>query len=73
MKNEIKLLDRNQAAKWLGIDIKTLNKLVEMEVIQSYKVGRFRVFTLEFLMDFVEYLKDVTEDTHKYGREGFIG
>ena len=73
MKNEIKLLDRNQDAKWLGIDTKTLNKLVEMEVIQSYKVGRFRVFALEFLMDFVEYLKDVTEDTHKHGREGFIG
>jgi hypothetical protein len=73
MTNEIKLIDRKQAAKWLGIDTKTLNKLVEMEVIQSYKVGSYRVFILEFLTDFVKYLEDVTEDTHKHQRKSFVG
>ena len=72
MTNEIKLFDRKQAAKWLGIDTKTLNKLVEMEVIQSYKIGSYRVFTLEFLTDFVNYLEDLTEDTHQFDREGYV-
>ena len=73
MTTETNLFDRRQAAKWLGIDTKTLNKLVEMEVIQSYKIGSCRVFTLEFLNDFVNYLKDLTEDTHKYERSEFLG
>jgi hypothetical protein len=73
MTNENKLFDRKQAAKWLGIDTKTLNKLVEMEAIQSYKIGSYRVFTLEFLTDFVNYLKDLAEDTHKYERSEFLG
>lgn len=72
MTNKIKLFDRKQAAKWLGIDIKTLNKLVEMEVIQSYKIGSYRVFTMEFLTEFVNYLKELTEDTHPFDREGYI-
>jgi len=73
MTNDINLFDRRQAAKWLGIDTKTINKLVEMEVIQSYKIGSYRVFTLQFLQDFVEYLEDVTEDTHRHERQTFIG
>ena len=73
MTTETNLFDRRQAAKWLGIDTKTLNKLVEMEVLQSYKIGSYRVFTLEFLTDFVNYLKDLTEDTHKNRRDKFLG
>ena len=73
MTNEINLFDRRQAAKWLGIDTKTLNRLVEMEVIQSYKIGSYRVFTLEFLTDFVKYLADITHDTHQHERTSFIG
>lgn len=73
MTNDINLFDRRQAAKWLGIDTNTLNRLLEMEVIQSYKIGSYRVFTLEFLTDFVEYLEDVTEDTHRHERRTFIG
>lgn len=73
MTNEINLFDRRQAAKWLGIDTKTLNRLLEMEVIQSYKIGSYRVFTLEFLTDFVKYLGDITEDTHKNRRDEFLG
>ena len=72
MITESNLFDRRQAAKWLGIDTKTLNKLVEMEVIQSYKIGSYRVFTIEFLTEFVNYLKDLTEDTHQFDREGYI-
>ena len=73
MTNEINLFDRRLAAKWLGIDTKTLNRLLEMEVIQSYKIGSYRVFTLEFLTDFVKYLEDVTEDTHTNRRVEFLG
>lgn len=66
------LLDRKAAARMLGIDVKTVNKLVELEVLQSYKIGTYRVFTKEFLQDFIDYLKDNEEDTHQFQRKEFI-
>ena len=66
------LLDRKAAAKILGIDVKTINKLVELEVLQSYKIGAYRVFTKQFLVDFIEYLKDNAEDTHEFQRKSFV-
>lgn len=66
------LLDRKAAAKMLGIDVKTINKLVELEVLQSYKIGTYRVFTKQFLVDFIEHLKDNAEDTHEFQRKSFI-
>ena len=67
------LLDRRQAAKMLGIDIPTINKLVEMEVLQSYKVGGHKLFSTEFLQDFIDYLRDCSEDSHDLKVSGFIG
>jgi hypothetical protein len=66
------LLDRKAAAKMLGIDVKTINKLVELEVLQSYKIGTYRVFTKQFLVDFIEYLKDNAEDSHEFHRNSFV-
>lgn len=66
------LLDRKAAAKMLGIDVKTINKLVKLELLQSYKIGAYRVFTKQFLVDFIEYLKDNAEDTHEFKRKSFV-
>lgn len=67
------LLDRRQAAKVLGVDVGTVNKLVELELLQSYKIGSYRVFTREFLSDFVEFLKDASEDNHCKEVENYVG
>ena len=72
MENAI-YLNRKQAAQCLGVDVKTINKLLKMEVLQSLKIGRHRVFTEQFIQDFMDYLEELAEDTHSYQRSNYLG
>ena len=67
------LIDPKQAAKMLGIDVPTINKLVELELLQSYKVGSYKLFTEEFIQDFIDYLNDCSEDAHNFRVSSFVG
>lgn len=67
------LLSKEEAARALGIKTKVLDQIIKRELIQSYKIGRYRVFKREFLLEFIELLQESTEDTFSRERQGFIG
>jgi len=72
--NEIaNLIDRRQAAKILGVTVATIDQLVKLELLQSHKIGSHRVFSRQFIQDFIEYLEEATGDKHEFKRKGFAG
>ena len=72
--NEIaNLIDRRQAAKMLGVTLATIDQLVKLELLQSHKIGSHRVFSRQFIQDFIEYLEEATGDKHEFKRKGFAG
>ena len=73
MCNTSSYLTRKQAALRLGVDVKTIDLLLEKEIIQSLKIGRHRVFTEQFLQDFRDHLEGLSEDTHSFKRLGLLG
>lgn len=66
------LLSKEEAAKALGIKSKVLDRIIKRELIQSYKIGRYRVFKREFLFEFIELLEESTADPFSRKRDGFI-
>jgi len=72
--NEIaNLIDRKQAAQMLGVTVATIDQLVKLELLQSHKIGSHRVFSKQFIQDFIEYLEEATSDKHEFKRKGFAG
>lgn len=65
------LIDRKQAAQMLGVTVATIDQLVKLELLQSHKIGNHQVFAKEFILDFIEYLEQVTRDKHEFKRKGF--
>jgi hypothetical protein len=72
--NEIaNLIDRRQAANMLGVTVATIDQLVKLELLQSHIIGSHRVFSRQFIQDFIEYLEVATGDKHQFKRKGFAG
>ena len=67
------LIDRRQAAKMLGVTVATIDQLVKLELLQPHKIGSHRVFSRQFIQDFIEYLEEATGDKHEFKRKGFAG
>lgn len=67
------LIDRKQAAQMLGVNVAAIDQLVKLELLQSHKIGRHRVFSRQYVLDFIEYLEEVTGDKHEFKRKGFAG
>lgn len=55
------------------MDVKTIDKLLKLEVLQSLKIGKHRVFKEEFIQDFMNYMDDLAEGTHAFKRDGYLG
>jgi len=71
MKEIENLIDRKQAAQMLGVSVATIDQLVKLELLQSHKIGIHRVFAKQFILDFIEYLEQATNDKHEFKRKGF--
>ena len=71
MKEIENLIDRKQAAQMLGVTVATIDQLVKLELLQSHKIGSHRVFSKQFIQDFIEYLEQATNDKHEFKRKGF--
>ena len=72
MENAI-YLTKKQAALCLAVDVKTIDELLKLEVLQSLKIGEHRVFKEEFIQEFMNYMDDLAEDTHVFKRDGYLG
>ena len=71
MKEIENLIDCKQAAQMLGVTVATIDHLVKLELLQSHKIGSHRVFAKQFILDFIEYLEQATNDKHEFKRKGF--
>ncbi|MFT4593579.1 MAG: excisionase family DNA binding protein [Phycisphaerales bacterium] len=55
MKNESKqLLNREEAAQWFGLSVRTLDKLTKEGGVPSFKIGRQVRYSLQALEKWVE-------------------
>ena len=56
------LFSKAQAAKLLGLSCRAVDQLIKTGLLQCYPVGRYRLFTKQFLLDFVDYVSEVASD-----------
>ena len=72
MENAI-YLTKKQAALCLAVDLKTIDKLLKLDVLQSLKIGEHREIKEEFIQNYMNYMDDLAEDTHAFKRDGYLG